>query len=191
MLSAVLHTALLLALQPVAGSVAPPKPARTPLPVMTGRMISAQTTNQATPAIAQFETSKPSVKPELAPRAASSPGGFDIRVEFAYADYLEPNRLTQRPTVLGNIDIPYPELEGDKPNIQVVLTLYINERGIVDRVQVEESGAPRPFVEAAKQAFSSATFRPGRSGDQFTKAKIRVAVDFEIREGVTHHSSGK
>jgi outer membrane biosynthesis protein TonB len=193
MLSATLHAVLLLGLQLVgAASVAPPEPGRPAAPVMTGRVIAAPA-QQAAPAVAPPEALKPVAEPKPVPvsAGASAPGDLDVQVEFAYADYLEPSRLTQRPAVLGSIDIPYPDLRGEKPAIQVVLTLYINERGIVDRVQVEDPDAPGSFIEAAKQAFSSAAFQPGRAGDQPAKAKIRIAVDFDVREGESQRLPGK
>ena len=53
-----------------------------------------------------------------------------------------------------------------------------DRQGTVDRIEVEGSDVPAPFAEAAKNAFSRATFDPGRLMDQPVKSQVRIEVSF-------------
>lgn len=101
------------------------------------------------------------------------------QVPVAETHYVPAEQLTQRPAAVGAVDVPYPDVLTEAQAITVVLTLYINERGTVDRVEVEESGeAPSPFIDAARTAFGSARFSPGRDENTDVKSQLRIAVDF-------------
>jgi len=114
------------------------------------------------------------------PSLARQPGGkAEIEIEAAAgSDYVIASQLSQRPAVLGTIDVPYPDIVPEGGEVRIVLTLYINERGIVDRVQVEDSTVPTPFADAARRAFLLATFTPGRAHDQAVRSQVQVEVSF-------------
>lgn len=94
------------------------------------------------------------------------------------ADYLSASRLSQRPAAVGAIDVPYPDMPSNATVAPLVLTLFINERGTVDRIQVENDDAPAAFAEAARSAFALAVFTPGRIDAHAVKSQLRIEVDF-------------
>ena len=124
---------------------------------------------------------------ELAPRksiptppSVDQERGGKIETDAALAEpeYLISSQLSQRPVVLGTIEVPYPEIKPEGGEVKVVLTLYINERGIVDRVEVDDASVPAPFADAARRAFLLATFTPGRVHDQAVRSQLQIEVNF-------------
>lgn len=88
--------------------------------------------------------------------------------------------LDVRPGILTRVEPAYPDtalargLSG-----KVVLRLYINEKGTVDRVETL-SAAPAGYFEAsAERAFGAARFTPGRKGKQAVKTQMVIEVSFE------------
>lgn len=92
--------------------------------------------------------------------------------------YLPRSALTQPPQPRGEILIPYPEA-APAGRWRAVLTLFIDAEGQVRRVRVETPGLPGPFAEAARQAFMSAPYVPGRVHEQTVNARIAVEIEFE------------
>ena len=127
---------------------------------------------------------QPSALPESVPSPPSlarQPGGkaeIEIEAPAAGSEYVIGSQLSQRPVALGTIDVPYPDIGPEGSEVRVVLTLYINERGIVDRVQVEDSDVPAPLADAARRTFLLATFTPGRVHDQAVRSQVQVEVSF-------------
>ena len=75
--------------------------------------------------------------------------------------------------------VPYPEGFTADGKADVILTLYISELGVVDRI-VPDAGQHVPvLVEAAQAAFRSAVFTPGLAGNRAVKSEIRIAVTFD------------
>jgi len=64
----------------------------------------------------------------------------------------------------------------------VVLTLFINERGTVDRVRLETPEVPAPLANAARETFRAATFDPGSIEGRAVKSQLKIEVDFESNE---------
>ncbi len=109
------------------------------------------------------------------PRSAVLPGPGQ-----ADDEYLPRSALTLGPEPTAEVLLAYPDHAPDG-RWQGVLTLFIDERGQVQRVRVEstESELPPPFQEAARQAFLAARFTPGQWQGQAVRSRIRIAVEFE------------
>jgi protein TonB len=94
--------------------------------------------------------------------------------------YYRTRDLDVRPGILTRVEPAYPDtalargLSG-----KVVMRLYINEKGTVDRVETL-SAAPAGYFEAsAEHAFQAARFTPGRKGKQAVKTQMVIEVSFE------------
>lgn len=96
-----------------------------------------------------------------------------------FADYLPKAYLSVGPEPLTPIEIQSPADFSGKPTATVELMLFIDEYGKVQMLRVESDDATKPFVDAARQAFENATFKPGTLAGKAVKSVIKIAVDFE------------
>jgi len=144
-------------------------------PVAAAPVTSLESTWQPLQPIAQrsLRTSRPypsllEFRPvDIPPRA------FDER------PYLPLSKLTQPPTPVHPVAVPYPEGTAMKGTVTTRLTLFIDEQGNVARVVVGSTELPDAFVQAAKDAFEPAKFRPGTLNGESVKAKMVIDVEFE------------
>jgi len=111
--------------------------------------------------------------------AAWEPG---VQVAFGESEYVTPDQLSKRPAALGTVSVPYPDVEHPNEVARVTLTLFINERGTVDRVRLETPDVPAPFADAARETFRTATFDPGSIEGHAVKSQLQIEVDFESSE---------
>jgi len=171
----VMHALALLALSPAAAS--PPGASSAPVIV---RMMPAGLAVSPVVSLESIDAAREqsaAVAPVDAPAVQSE--GLAVQADASDSGYLTASLLSQRPTALEAVDIPYPDAtESGTWTASVVLVLFINEQGTVDRIEVEGSDVPTPFAEAAKNAFSRATFDPGRLMDQPVKSQVRIEVSF-------------
>lgn len=93
--------------------------------------------------------------------------------------YLPRTLLTTGPQPLAPIVIDYP------PQLETVgshtgeLALYIDEHGVVTRVETLTQDLPPPMAIAARLAFQQARFRPGERDGVPVRARIVVEVRFD------------
>jgi len=102
---------------------------------------------------------------------------------FDEAQYTPSGRLTVRPSAVGEIAIPYPKGVDHRGVVKSMLTLFIDEKGTVVKVKMDESDLPAPFQDAAKHAFARARFYPGRIDDLPVRSRMRIEVTFESHMG--------
>jgi hypothetical protein len=96
------------------------------------------------------------------------------------ADYLPSRLLTRRPLPQQSIDLFYPEL-APSGLFRAVLTLYIDDQGVVQRVRIDEaqdSGLPATLEDAARQTFLRSTFLPGELDGRPVRSQLRIEVEF-------------
>ena len=139
----------------------------------------ATPTRDAAPLRADTDVRPPKAAPERRALHQEPPA---ILAAFVPSEYVPVESLAERPIPAGDIIIPYPEDADGPGRIDVVLVLYINELGAVDRVRAEGTTAPVVFVETAKRAFEAAIFSPpvGDAGPR--KALMRIVVSFDSGE---------
>ena len=90
--------------------------------------------------------------------------------------YHRTSELSERPAPLESIEPRFPE--GAPETGRVKLRLYINERGLVDAVDITEAEPAGVFEEAAAKAFAAAHFRPGYRDASPVKSQIALEVRF-------------
>ncbi|WP_338413118.1 hypothetical protein [uncultured Sphaerotilus sp.] len=96
------------------------------------------------------------------------------------ADYLPSRLLTRGPAPQQSIDLFYPEL-APSGHFRAVLTLYIDDRGVVQRVRIDEaedSGLPAALEDAARQTFLRSAFAPGELDGRPVRSQLRIEVDY-------------
>lgn len=90
--------------------------------------------------------------------------------------YLGSGGLDPPPRPLTDIDPAVPAEAGPRGGV-VVLRLYINERGGVDKAEVLNSAPPGLFDASALEAFGNARFSPG----YFAGVPVKSQVTFEVK----------
>lgn len=95
----------------------------------------------------------------------------------AAPDYLMGARLDPGPRPIGDIEPEYPD-SGRMREGTVVLRVLIDEAGHVDNVAVVRATPKGAFEDAAVEAFTKASFSPGRVAGVPVKSQITVEVQF-------------
>lgn len=96
--------------------------------------------------------------------------------------YFHLSELTQQPGILhddvSNLILRVPGL----PPQSVILRLFINDQGEVDRVLVEDSYLSAEVERHVVEAFSKMRFQPGKIGEEFVRSQLRIEVRLESVE---------
>lgn len=93
--------------------------------------------------------------------------------------YLSAADLEEKPYPREPVIVPYPEALLGKAKGAVVLLLYVDSSGTIDRIDVDRSDVPIEFERSAIEAFQSVQMSPGLAGGIATRAKIKILVEFE------------
>jgi len=95
----------------------------------------------------------------------------------AAARYLPGHQLDRRPQILTHVEPSFPTL-ALAPVGRVVLGLYVDETGRVDKVAVESDDPNGAFAASARAAFAGARFLPGMKRGVPVKSLLRIEVLF-------------
>lgn len=110
----------------------------------------------------------------VVPSAAAQPAKPSRR---SSSRYYQTHELERRPQIASHVEPVFPVL-ALAPAGEVVLALYVNERGGVDRVVVESDDPNGAFAASAREAFSAARFVPATRAGKPVKAQMRIQVLF-------------
>ena len=107
---------------------------------------------------------------------AGSPGGVDLPIPNKWYTATE---VDVRAEPLGEVRLEYPqELEGTGIPGRVRIALYIDERGIVSRLEVTEAEPSRLFDKAAIAAWRDVKFSPAKKDGVAVKSQKLLELDF-------------
>jgi outer membrane biosynthesis protein TonB len=160
-------------------------------PQTTHRTASVQlrTVTEATPSpsptAAPAPASHPAPEPfELNPLPPPGAGPATVHEPSASLDadrsYWPRHLLTRPPTPQQSIDLFYPD-QAPSGHFRAVLTLFIDEQGVVQRVRIDEaddSGLPPVLEDAARQTFLRSRFSPGEIDGQPTRSRVRIEIEY-------------
>ena len=93
--------------------------------------------------------------------------------------YIPRPRLSVPPVLQQAVALVWPDDGLWTGHFSETLTLYIDEQGLVQRVDAEGQGMPDALRDLARQAFLGASFAPGQLNGQQVKSKIRIQVSFD------------
>ena len=113
----------------------------------------------------------------VGPMSASDRAGAAAPKRAQGPVYHLAGELDPPPRPLQDIEPEYPPEAGFQPG-SVVLRLYIDETGSVDRVDVLRAAPPGLFENAARTAFAAARFSPGRIAGIAVKCQLTIEVEF-------------
>lgn len=135
---------------------------------------------------------QPQVQPAVAPQLAevTAPARMPDPVQVAKAPeaaaapvldppYLPRGELTVAPKLLTHADVPFPDEVSGIVDLTVRLTLFIDERGAVQRVRLDTPDVPAPFERAVQETFGAARFAPGELDHVPVRSQVRLEVQFE------------
>jgi TonB family protein len=95
--------------------------------------------------------------------------------------YYAAHELERRPQILSQVEPAFPAL-ALTPVGRVVLQLYVDEDGRVERIATERDDPHGQFARAAREAFVGARFLPGVKDGSAVKSVVRL----EVRFGAPH-----
>jgi len=94
--------------------------------------------------------------------------------------YYLTSELDVRPGITMNIQPEYPaEAARRSLSGKVVIRIYINEKGTVDRVETLRARPEGVFERSAERAFRAARFTPGMKDKHPVKTQMTIEVSFD------------
>lgn len=109
-------------------------------------------------------------------QAQALPGVSEVGAE---PDYLPRSALTQAPQPIDMPELSYPSFEGDRGRYLAQLTLYIDEQGLVQRIDVRPADLPPALAETARRVFRAARFAPGQVDGRPVRSRLSIELTFE------------
>ncbi len=104
--------------------------------------------------------------------AGEEAGGFGFPVPY----YFSASEVSERAKPVQEIDLDPPESQALPEAGNLLLTLWINESGTVDRIDVDSSGVTEPIAKAITEQFRRATFTPARLDGEAVKSRMKIEV---------------
>lgn len=114
--------------------------------------------------------------PQAAAAEANAASGFDPDRYWPRPD------LTRPPVPRTVVAIDFPVGEPTPGRHKAVLALYIDDEGLVQRVDTSDAQLPEPYIAAARNAFLVARFEPGQIQGQPVRSLIHIEVQFDQAE---------
>lgn len=105
-------------------------------------------------------------KPAPRPAAGSAPA----------ARYYRTSELDVVPGIMTRVNPEYPQLA--RASGKVLIRLFIDERGVVERVAVLRAEPKGYFEASAQRAFLAARFTPAMKAGKPVKAQVTLQVDY-------------
>lgn len=92
--------------------------------------------------------------------------------------YFKNSELDAGPKPIGEIVVPLPDNNSNEVRGYVILEVYINALGGVDRVEELYRNVPYEYAQSAIRTFSRALFFPGKKDGNNQPAMMKIQVDF-------------
>lgn len=103
-----------------------------------------------------------------------------LQAAAAQPVYYPARELDVRPGIKTRVDPEYPEAAARRGlSGKVVIRLYINERGGVDRVETLRAEPAGVFERSAEKAFRAARFSPAMKNKRPVGARMTIEVRFD------------
>lgn len=93
--------------------------------------------------------------------------------------YHRPSELDEKPQIKTRTEPEFPLHVNPGTRGMVVLHVYIDRAGLVEKVEVARSQPRGVFDDAATSAFRKAAYTPGKRAGRAVKSRLTVQVDFQ------------
>jgi protein TonB len=91
--------------------------------------------------------------------------------------YYRTSELDVVPGIMTRVNPEYPQLA--RASGKVLIRLFIDERGVVERVAVLRAEPKGYFEASAQRAFLAARFTPGMKAGKAVKTQLTLQVDYQ------------
>lgn len=123
--------------------------------------------------------------PEVPRKPASDSGVHPLKnsvpslpAALFHKRYFSASELDVIPRIRQDIELYPEELQRLKQGGKVVLSLWIDETGHVEKVELVRSELPPIFAEVAMRSFTQASFIPGKKNNLAVKSKVEAVLVF-------------
>lgn len=174
LLSLVLHAFVMLGIKPVSANYAESERPRARLNVSLSRELpeTAKPVAQRDPK-SKEDTLRPGSE------AGEREGWLELPT-FAADEYFSAHEVDQRATPVGEVPLVYPPAQSaSETSGKVVLLLFINEAGHVDRAEVLEAVPSGDFEASARAAFAATKFKPALKNGNPVKSRKIVEITYD------------
>lgn len=144
--------------------------------VTAGTGPAEEIASAARPAVEVVAASFPAATDATPDAAASSGLGL---LPFEGIAYYASSQLTQGPLPLGEIALDDPALAPIVASGKMIMTLWINALGEVEKAEVEDSDIPVLFAGPAVAAFKRLRFLPGELQGRAVAAMMKIEVTLD------------
>lgn len=127
---------------------------------------------------AQLAAEQPAAQSPTAPEAAPEQGIDDRAAGLGVPlpHYYGPREVSERAMPAQDIDLEPPELLGIPGQGKLILLLWINESGGVDRVETESSQVDNAIEKVIADQFRRARFSPANLDGKPVKSRMKIEV---------------
>lgn len=113
----------------------------------------------------------------LAEEAASQLNDVARTYGLPVDEYFDADTVSKRAAILSNLEFDLAELESIAGDGKAVFTLFINDFGHVDKVEIEASGGiDAKLLGAVAQQFGNAVYAPASIDGTPVKSRMRVEI---------------
>jgi hypothetical protein len=91
-------------------------------------------------------------------------------------EYHDSHELTFHPQAVEEITFDIPEVETISGSGKIILTLFVNDKGGVDRAVVESQEVDKSLSHALTHRFANSKFQPARIGDSPVNSKVTIEI---------------
>lgn len=105
--------------------------------------------------------------------------------------YVPRPKLSVVPVALLPLVLEWPAEEAAPPagRYHGVVSLFIDEQGIIQHIRFDDDGLPESLKEQARSALAALRYSPGKVKDQIVKSRIRLELNFEADPRVVTRGS--
>jgi TonB family protein len=140
--------------------------------------ISISTSRASTPIRASLQ--RPPVSDRAVAHAVTPPQHARAGAMPRGPRYYTPRELDVKPGIMTRVVPEYPEAAAQRSLAgKVVVRLFIDESGAVERVLALRADPPGYFERSAEQAFGAARFSPGVKDGRAVKVQLTLEVNFD------------
>lgn len=167
---------------PLAFQVRPLQPSAPTAPVPPASETSAAlrgTTESSLPAPPK-EADRPAT---ASPPQAPAPTPERTSAAAPEAPYLPRGQLTVPPRLVGHVDVPFPSDVDGTVDLKVRVTLFIDERGAVQKLRLDTPDVHPAFERSIREAFAAARFSPGELDSVAVRSQVRLEIEFQAPSG--------
>lgn len=150
--------------------------ARFELSILSATLSPPSDSLQRTPAQAAKEPQENPTKKSPSKQPLAPPEVLPSPVDITESIYFPRNSLTTPPQLVQNVDLsPVAILAGEikKP---VILELFINEQGSIDKIDVQSNELDSGFDEKLRELLLQLKFTGGKISNTAVKSRIRIEV---------------